>query len=179
MIPRAVVRSQNAGRVDDDRVQPLFDVFEYLFRRHRLGLGIGALHLVGGEIVRFGEDAQGLFGDGVHRTDVDELFHAAAERRGKQIFRAFDVDAQQIVRHLVRDADDARRVDKDDFFVFRPFEQGREGLRFCDVSEYVFRPTFEEGRLPGQDKPAHLFALFKQQPDDRAAQMSVRARYDI
>ena len=176
VVARDIIGAENAGRLNDDRVKPFFDIFQHFFRGHGFGFGVGALYFVGGKTVRFRKHPQRLFGNGVYRAYIDKLSDMVSKRKRQQVFRAFDVDAQQVVGHFVGDADEARRMNEYDVRAVGVRKQRQKGGWLRDIAEDIFRPICKQRGLAGQNEPAYPLSFFKKATDDCAAEVAVRAR---
>ena len=180
-VPLAVVvRADDAGRVDDDRVEPVARRVEHELRRPGLGLGVGALHAVGRKVRHFGHGhALRLLRDRVHGADVDELAHVVAAAQVDHVARAADVDLLHLFEMVRADVDEPGRVDEDDLRVVRhAVEQRLHRLHAAHVAAHDGQArAIEHGHVLALERQAaHLVAVREQQPRDVVADVAAEAR---
>jgi len=176
VVARPIVGPEDAGGMHHHGVQSALDGVQHDLGGLGFGLGVAADNGVGGEMIHFFQHLQAvLFGDGVHRADIDQSAHLVREAELGHVAGAADVDSGHRRRSLGGNVDDAGGMDHDDLLLFGIREKGFEARLVADVAVVVAHEAAVLGLLGGEDQPADGFARFFQQPDNDAAQVAVGA----
>lgn len=148
--------------MNDDGIESVPRKFQNRLRGEGFRLGVGAVNVFRREIRRFFQYVQGLFGNGVHGADVYEFFDMVFEGEEKEIFCPLHIDLQEFIGHAVRNRDDSRGMNEDDFFVLAFEKERAQGSRIGHVALDVFDVFGKFGDFGRKDESADFFAAFRQ-----------------
>ena len=148
--------------MNDDGVESVPRKFQNRLCGEGFRLGVGAVNVFRGEIRRFFQYVQGLFGNGVHGADVYEFFDMVFEGEEKEIFCSLHIDLQEFIGHVIRNGNDSRGMDEDDFLVLAFEEKRTQRIRIGHVALDVFDVFGKFGNFVRKDESADFFAAFRQ-----------------
>lgn len=90
----------------------------------------------------------------MHGADVYEFFDMVFEGEEKEIFCPLHIDLQEFIGHAVRNRDDSRGMNEDDFFVLAFEKERAQGSRIGHVALDVFDVFGKFGDFGRKDESA-------------------------